>query len=331
MATARTAAIASLVVGAFLACAVVFVQAQVVVFALLGAIVIAEALRPVVDALSARVPRGAAIVIAFASVLLACGILWFVSLRALAPQVGAFLASLSGTVASLGPLLPSSAEPTLLKTALSVEAAAAEDVSTIGLAVVLALFWFGASDKFRSAALLCVPAQERPSLDAVFGELSGRLRLYVVGSVVNGAIVGIACALGLSWLRFPFPLALGVLEGLLVAIPYIGPFAGVLIAAAVAFAEHGPLGGAEAVAIVSLANTLEGTFVSPLIFQRRLDLDPLTVLLATAIGGTLFGIAGIVLAVPCTAIAQTIILRVAIPAIRSRPKASWRAAAPPSG
>jgi putative heme transporter len=70
--------------------------------------------------------------------------------------------------------------------------------------------------------------------------------------------------------------------------------------------------------VVSLANTLEGTFVAPLIFQRGLDVDPLAVLLGTAIGGALFGIAGIVLAVPAVAVLQTIIVRMMMPALRDR-------------
>jgi predicted PurR-regulated permease PerM len=170
----------------------------------------------------------------------------------------------------------------------------------------------------RATALSFTHGEHRTTLDSLFSELGNRLRLYVVGALINGAIVGVMCALGLAWMRFPFPLALGVLEGLLVAIPYVGPFVGVLLAGAVAFALQGLLGAGEAIAVVSLANTLEGTFVAPLIFQRGLDVDPLAVLLGTAIGGALFGVAGIVLAVPAVAVLQTIIERMMMPALRGR-------------
>jgi predicted PurR-regulated permease PerM len=81
-------------------------------------------------------------------------------------------------------------------------------------------------------------------------------------------------------MRFPFPLAIGVLEGLVVALPYVGTFFGVLTAGAVAFALQGWLPAAETVAFVALVHTLEGTFV---------------------------GIAGIILAVPTVAVVQTIL------------------------
>lgn len=318
MSTVKTATIATLVVAAAVACGVVLVQAQVVVLGLLGAIVIAEAVRPMVDALTARMPRGAAIGVAFAGVLLVLGVLWYVPIRAIVPQVQSLWAALPGLIATLAPHLAASAAAPLLNALVGVEQELARDFTILGLAFVMALFWFGASSALRAAILSFAPATKRPGLDSLFAELGGRLRTFVIGDLINGAIVGIVCGIGLSWMRFPYPFALAVLEGLLVAIPYIGPFLGVLIAGAVAFGLQGPVRAAEAIAIVSLAHTLEGTFISPLIFQRRLDVDPLAIVLGTAIGGTLFGVAGIVLAVPTVAVAQTLYTRVLVPEIQAR-------------
>ena len=318
MSTAKTAAIATLVVAAAVACGVVLVQAQVVVFGLLGAIVIAEAVRPLVDALTTRMPRGAAIGVAFAIVLLGLGALWYVPIRAVIPQLLALWAALPALIATLGPHLPTSAAPALFTALVGIEGEMARDFTILSLAFVMALFWFGASSALRTAILSFTPANQRAGLDSLFAELGGRLRAYVIGDLINGAIVGIACGIGLSWMRFPYPMALAVLEGLLVAIPYVGPFFGVLIAGAVAFGLQGSVRAAEAIAIVSLAHTLEGTFVSPLIFQRRLDVDPLAVVLGTAIGGALFGIVGVVLAVPTVAVAQTLVTRVVVPQIRAQ-------------
>jgi predicted PurR-regulated permease PerM len=65
----------------------------------------------------------------------------------------------------------------------------------------------------------------------------------------------------------------------------------------------------------------EGSFISPLIFKRGLDLAPLTTVLATAIGGGLLGIDGVVLALPAAVILQVIVVRLLAPAIRRFSKA----------
>jgi predicted PurR-regulated permease PerM len=315
---AKISTIAVAILAGAVICAVVLVRAQTIVLALLAAIVIAEAIRPLVDRVTSRVPRGAAIGLVFAAVLLALIVVWLIPLQALLPQALALWATLPTLIAEYAPRLPASAPSVLLNVLVSREHDFAQNLSMVGLAFVMALFWFGASSKLRATALSFAQGQRRTTLDSLFSELGDGLRLYVVGALINGAIVGVMCALGLAWMRSPFPLALGVLEGLLVAIPYVGPFVGVVLAGAVAFALQGLLGAGEAIAVVSLANTLEGTFVAPLIFQRGLNVDPLAVLLGTAIGGALFGVAGIVLAVPVVSVLQTIIVRMMMPALRGR-------------
>ncbi|MBV8600429.1 MAG: AI-2E family transporter, partial [Candidatus Eremiobacteraeota bacterium] len=54
----------------------------------------------------------------------------------------------------------------------------------------------------------------------------------------------------------------------------------------------------------------------PLIFKRAIDIDPLVTVVATALGGALFGIIGVLLAVPAASILQTLVIKVIAPAIR---------------
>jgi putative heme transporter len=103
----------------------------------------------------------------------------------------------------------------------------------------------------------------------------------------------------------------------LVAIPYLGTLIAVLTVGGVVLAAQGWTRAAEAVVLISLMEGLEGSFISPLIFKKRLDVAPLSTVLATAIGGALFGVTGVVLAVPAAAILQMIVLRLLAPAIRS--------------
>jgi predicted PurR-regulated permease PerM len=91
---------------------------------------------------------------------------------------------------------------------------------------------------------------------------------YVSGTLVNGAIVAMASIVPLWFLRGPYPIVLGLLQGLLVSIPYLGTLIGVLTAGAVVFAAQGWLSAAVAMASIALVATLEGSFIAPLMFKK---------------------------------------------------------------
>jgi predicted PurR-regulated permease PerM len=204
---------------------------------------------------------------------------------------------------------------------LDAEAGLAAVASTLVLVLLMAVFWLVSSDTLRGFILSLLGPSARDGAAALLDEMGRKLRLYVSGTLVNGAIVALASTALLLWLRVPFAIVLGLLQGLLVAIPYLGTLIGVLAVGGVVLAGQGWVKAAEAVVLISLLEGFEGSFISPLIFKRGLDLAPLTTVLATAIGGGLLGIDGVVLALPAAVILQVIVVRLLAPAIRRFSKA----------
>jgi predicted PurR-regulated permease PerM len=131
--------------------------------------------------------------------------------------------------------------------------------------------------------------------------MGGTLGLYASGVVVNGAIVALGSTTVLWFLHVPYPMILGLLQGLLVAVPYLGTLVAVVTAGGVVLAAQGWQRAAEAIALLSVMEGFEGSFISPLIFKKRLNLNPLTAVLATAAGGTVLGVMGVVLPIPAAA------------------------------
>ena len=86
-------------------------------------------------------------------------------------------------------------------------------------------------------------------------------------------------------------------------IPYIGAFLGGGLAVIVAYGEGGLGLAAVMLLVVLAANLLLENFVEPRVMGRTLDIHPLLVIVVTALGGFLFGIVGLILAVPFTVIA----------------------------
>ncbi|HEY0798125.1 MAG TPA: AI-2E family transporter [Candidatus Baltobacteraceae bacterium] len=312
-------------VATVIAISLVFVYAQAVVLALFGAIVLGEAARPSVKRLSAHMPRGLAIVLVFGAASLLLAVVWFIPIRLIAPSlvalVGALPAYLKGATSSVQHLFRnadfSAAAAPLLKFIFGLQAGVGALLSTVALTLVMSIFWMTSSLSLHAFLESLLPLSKRVSVNAVLLELSDKLGMYVRGTIMNGTFVAAICTALLCWMQAPYPVALGVLQGLLVAIPYLGTFIGVLMVGAIVFAAQGWARAAEGVLLVSLAQTLVGTFISPLIFKKRVDVDPLSVLLGTAIGGALFGIGGIILAVPGVAVLQTLSVRCLAPAIRA--------------
>jgi len=175
----------------------------------------------------------------------------------------------------------------------------------------------GASDALRVFVLSLIRPNARNAANALFEELGDKLGRYVSGSLANGAIVALASMVLLSWIGAPYAIVLGLLQGLLVAVPYLGTLVAVLMVGGVVLAAQGWIRAAEAVALISVMEGLEGSFISPLIFKKQLDVEPLATILATAIGGALFGLNGVVLAVPAAAVLQSLTMRLLVPAVRT--------------
>jgi len=335
--TRLRAIVVTSVVAVVVALSFVLVRGQIVVLALFGAMIIGEALRPAIDRLSSRMPRAAAVAFSFAVLLVAIAGVWFFPIHALMPQAAAFWNDLPAYAADAAARIAdfSRSDPERAKIVAAISASAGATLgpvaegflhlqaglggvlSTLGLMFVMAVFWLGSSARLMPFVLSIVPQEQRENALGLFREIGDKLGLYVIDTIVNGAMVALECTVLLALLGTPFPIVLGLLQGLLIAIPYLGTLIGVLTVGGVVLATQGWVRAAEAILLVSLAQTIQGTFISPLIFKKGMDLDPLFTVFAIAIGGALFGVFGIVLAVPAASIVQTVVVRVVAPEIRS--------------
>ncbi|MCU1334411.1 MAG: family transporter [Candidatus Angelobacter sp.] len=328
--------VAAVVLGTGVAIALVLIKAYAVILTFFAAVVLGEATRPLVDRLSTRAPRDFAVALVFTGILAAIGLAWGIPIRVLAPQFVAFWHALPTYLADVTLFLRhlsrddprarvlTGASETLsapivpfVQEFLRAESGVVTLISTLALVLLMAVFWLQSSDALRAFLLTLVQPNRRASVDSLFREMGNQLGAYVKGTLVNGAIVGTASIIVLSSLRTPYPIVLGLLQGLLVAIPYLGTLIGVLTVGAVVLAAQGWLSAAVAMASIALIASLEGSFVAPLVFKKRLDIDPLSTTLAVAVGGTLFGIGGVVLAVPAATVLESLVVRVIAPAIRS--------------
>jgi len=110
-------------------------------------------------------------------------------------------------------------------------------------------------------------------------------------------------AIGLSIAGLQFALPIGILTGLLVFIPYIGFGTGLVLGMLAALLQwNGVSGFLAVVAVYGVGQILENYVLIPWLIGDRIGLHPLAVIFALLAFGTLFGIAGVLLALPASAI-----------------------------
>ncbi len=133
-------------------------------------------------------------------------------------------------------------------------------------------------------------------------DLTRQIRSFLLTRLLINLGMGLVIA-GFLWkYGIWFPLALGLFAGLTNFIPYVGQVLGGAAVSLVTLAQYDSLGDALIVASAFLGVvTIEGYVVTPYILGRSLDLNGTVILIACLFWGFLWGLVGLILAMPITA------------------------------
>ena len=119
-------------------------------------------------------------------------------------------------------------------------------------------------------------------------------------------VVGIATGIGLWMAGVPMPFALGMLSGVLDFVPVIGPLVAAVPGVLVAFAQ-GPQLALWAIAVYLIVQFCEGHFIVPLVQRWAVSLPPAVGLLGAVVFGLIFGLIGVLFAMPLLVVAVSLI------------------------
>ena len=191
-------------------------------------------------------------------------------------------------------------------------------VATVGFKLLevlfMAFFWLTAIRGLKPYLVGLLPEGTQDDAADILSEMGRRLGGYVRGVAVDMVVVGVVTGFVLWLLGVPYALLLGVVAGLVEALPLVGTFVGQAVAIVVALIAVGPLKAGEVWLATMVIQQAEGNVLIPLVMNRAVDLNPLTVTLAILLGGTLFGILGAIVAVPAAVVIKVLVVRVLAPA-----------------
>lgn len=129
---------------------------------------------------------------------------------------------------------------------------------------------------------------------------------FIIGKIIDSAIIGVLCFLGLTILNMPYVVLVSVIVGVTNVIPFFGPYIGA-IPSAILIMLTDPIKGLYFILFILLLQQFDGNILGPKILGNSTGLSAFWVIVSILLGGGLFGFVGMVMGVPTFALIYYIV------------------------
>ncbi len=177
---------------------------------------------------------------------------------------------------------------------------------TVGTILLLTFFLLAAGDHFLQSLVQMLPrVRDKVNAVRIVRTVQNEVSHYFLTVTAINAVLGIVIGLVCRFLEVPNPLLWGTMVALLNYLPYVGPFVAFVVLSAVSAAHFSMF--AEAISLpaaYAVVTILEGHLITPLLVGRRVSLNPVVVFAGLLFWEWLWGVAGMVLAIPLLLVAK---------------------------
>lgn len=181
-------------------------------------------------------------------------------------------------------------------------------LTTLFMIMILGLFIAMEPGVYARGATWLVPSDLRAEFARTLDVMGKTLRRLLAGRLLGMLAEGILTWVALMIGGVPMAMIIGVLTGLLAFIPNIGAFVSGALMVAVGFSA-GHDTGLWAIGTYLVVQTFDGYVLLPIVAKKTVDLPPALTLGAQILASALFGILGLALADPMTAMLKTMLER----------------------
>ena len=130
--------------------------------------------------------------------------------------------------------------------------------------------------------------------------------VFITVQCLEATLLGILCIIGMLIFKIPYAITVGVFIGVTALIPVVGAFLGIIIGALLILAVE-PLKVLPFIALVLVIQQIEGNFIYPKVVGDMIGLPGIWVLAAVSIGGSLWGVLGMLIGVPVASVIYTLV------------------------
>ncbi len=175
------------------------------------------------------------------------------------------------------------------------------------LAPILSFYILKDLERIKAKAEKWAPRHYFPDLWALAGEINKLLNGFIRGHLLLVLVVGLMTGTAMALLGVQYAAMLGIVSGAAELIPYFGPLIGSIPAVAIALL-HSKWMAVKVILAILLIQQLEGNIIAPKILGESVGLHPLAIILVLLVGAELYGILGMLFAVPFAAIVRILVV-----------------------
>lgn len=183
-------------------------------------------------------------------------------------------------------------------------------ITNLIIAIIFAIYILTSKEKLKNQVLRIIKAyckKEKAIKIIEVGRITNKtFKNFLTVQALEATILGSLCIVGMLILKIPYAVPIGVLVGVTALIPVVGAFIGIIIGAILILSAE-PIKVITFIIFVLILQQVEGNVIYPRVVGGSVGLPGMWVLVAVTVGGSLFGILGMLLGVPVFSVIYSMI------------------------
>ncbi len=156
----------------------------------------------------------------------------------------------------------------------------------------------------------CFSSSKRETVAEVLIETKSLIQSYLVGLLLEAILVATLNSTGLLIIGVDYAILLGILGAILNLVPYIGGLVATALPMIMALTTQSPGAAFAVLCLYLFVQLVDNNFFVPMIVASKVKVNALVSIIVVLIGGALWGVGGMFLSIPLTAIIKVICDRV---------------------
>ena len=185
-----------------------------------------------------------------------------------------------------------------------------KEILNLIIGIIVSIYILFSKEKFAKQSKKVIYAIFKPDDANLILHLAGKSNEifggFIIGKIIDSAIIGVLCFIGLSIMDMPYTLLVSVVVGVTNVIPFFGPYIGA-IPSVILILLADPVKGLYFLIFILILQQFDGNILGPKILGNSTGLSSFWVVFSILIGGGLFGIPGMILGVPTFAVIYYIV------------------------
>lgn len=234
-------------------------------------------------------------------------VLWLQGLMADYPELSAYIDNLENIefnweviIGSVGGFLKNGVG-NMFGFTLSVAGSIIGGVVNVLIALVFAIYILSQKESLQSQGLRIIDAYTKPGLNKWLRDVCSRLHTnftnFICGQCLEAVVLGCLFIIFMTIFRFPYAVMIGTLIGFTSLIPIVGAFIGCGVGAFMILIDD-PMQALWFVILFLVLQQIEGNLIYPKVVGNSVGLPSIWVLMSVTVGGSLFGVAGMLVFIP---------------------------------